>query len=169
MSDKKPLVHYEGSIKELAAGDVLDIASGGVSQSAMTTYTPSLTNLTLGTGGTIVGRYLMLSKKVCFVEIMIVLGSSGFSVGNAAYFDLPFNKRDTTGNQGFGSGTLRDVSSGQNHACMFLYYGSSNKNVFIGVPTVSGTTIQILGTSSSTPFTWAAGDIIFLSGTYEIG
>lgn len=129
---------------------------------AWTAYTPALTNITLGSGGTVTGRYLQLGKFVAFGG-KITLGTS-FSMGDAK-IALPVAAADTT--------TICAVLSaedvGSNVYPLYVDMGLSTTTTAIRIGCMNAsTTYASFGPLSSTiPFTWVAGDIIYFSGHYE--
>jgi len=137
-----------------AIGENLDTIGGG-----FVAYTPTLTNLTLGTAGTVTGR-AMETEKFVFVDIVAILGTSGFSVGNNPEFSLPSGVS-------FGSSYTTNISTvgwalavDQVANTRFQGYArvQTSTTVAMGVMSVSGTNVQTAGVTSTTPFTWGAAD-----------
>ena len=113
------------------------------------TWTPTLTNLTQG-NGTIISKYLVVGKTVHF-RFHFTLGSTS-SVGAAAvYFSLPV------------SATAEGAA-----AAVFNDAGTSNRSAG---GRITATTCQLVHStgwvSTTAPFTWASGDEILVTGTYE--
>lgn len=135
---------------------------------AWTSYTPALTNLTLGTGGTVNGYYVEAGKFV-WVDIVAVLGSSGFSVSNNPEFGLPnsttFAAHYTTNVSTVGSAIVVDQVS------LARYQGyarvQSSSTVAVGLANVSGSYVATSGVTSTVPFTWGAADEFRLHFWYE--
>ena len=146
-----------------AIGNNLDAVGG-----AWTSYTPALTNLTLGTGGTVNGYYVQAGKFV-WVDIVAVLGSSGFSVSNNPDFGLPnsttFASHYTTNVSTVGSALAVD------QVALTRYQGyarvQSSSSVAVAVANVSGTYATTSGVNSTVPFTWGAADEFHLHFWYE--
>lgn len=132
-----------------------------------TAYTPIATNLTVGTGGATVARY-MVSGGIVFVQIRSTLGTSGFSVGDVRY-SVPL-AMDTTEMNGsispIGQCTFYDASATTTHSGWMAYLDTNN--AICRRTYVSGTTVINSNTSSSAPFTWAAGDRIHCWFSYRI-
>jgi hypothetical protein len=117
---------------------------------AWTTYTPTTTGLTLG-NGTVTAAYTQSGKLVQF-RIKFTLGST--SVMATPTFTLPataFATRSFT----FAAGAF-DTSASD-------HYGLSALNTTTTVFFRNGSTAL----SSTVPFTWATGDELYVSGTYE--
>jgi len=146
-----------------AIGNNLDAIGG-----AWTSYTPALTNLTLGTGGTVNGYYVQAGKFV-WVDIVAVLGSSGFSVSNNPEFGLPnsttFAAHYTTNVSTVGSAIVVD------QVALTRYQGyarvQSSSSVAVGLANVSGSYVATSGVNATTPFTWGAADEFHLHFWYE--
>ena len=122
---------------------------------AWKTYTPVATNFTVGNGSA-AGRYQRMGKA-CAFSISITFGSTS-TWANGFEVSLPFTS--VSGQEQVVSGMAYDSSLG-------VYYGL---NPLIGAG--FGTVLLFISpggfTTSTTPFTWASGDSINLSGTYEI-
>ena len=135
---------------------------------AWTSYTPSLTNLTLGTGGTVNGYYVQAGKFV-WVDIVAVLGSSGFSVSNNPEFGLPnsttFAAHYTTNVSTVGQALVVD------QVALSRYQGyvrvQSSSAVAVGLANVSGSYVATSGVTSTVPFTWGAADEFHLHFWYQ--
>lgn len=146
-----------------AIGDNLDAIGGG-----FVAYTPALTNLTLGTGGTVNGYYVQAGKFV-WVDIVAVLGSSGFSVSNNPEFGLPnsttFAAHYTTNVSTVGSALVVD------QVALARYQGytrvQSSGAVAVGLANVSGSYVATSGVNGTVPFTWGAADEFHLHFWYE--
>jgi hypothetical protein len=130
---------------------------------ALTAYTPSLigstTNPTLGTGSVRSGSYYQLGKLVV-ANAHIKFGSSGVAAGSGFYLiSLPVAPKS------IGSG-LRQVGS-------LWAYDDSGNDYEDGAVIVDGSNtrvqMMIAGTwaSNSSPWTWAANDLIGMSISYE--
>lgn len=130
-------------------------------------WTPSFTNLTIG-NGSLNCRYSQIGKTVDFTMI-ITLGSTS-SVGSNACFSLPVNNNPTTYNTnilnviGHGWGN----PAGTNCAILAAIDSTSGvNNAQLLAQNASGTYLTVVGFSSSVPGTWANGNAIFITGTYE--
>lgn len=132
---------------------------------AWTTYTPTLTNITVGTGGSAKneGRYIRLGSLVVF-EIQIVLGTSGGVVPSGPIgATLPPITQQAAARGSF-SARMRDAGT--------AIYPAMTDNTTIGrvdayAILTSGTYAVGATPSSTIPFTWAASDEVFIWGFYE--
>lgn len=123
-----------------------------------TSYSPTLTNITIG-NGTIVGSYMQVGKLVSF-RWTLTLGSTTVFTGSIAV-SIPVTALDA----GWaGAAFLFDSSTAANRMPGVLNGSTTANNVHSG-PINGGTGAGIVNATS--PFTWATGDVIKGSGTYE--
>ncbi|WP_183092899.1 hypothetical protein [Nocardioides stalactiti] len=120
---------------------------------AWTSYTPTTTNITLG-NGTLSAAYVSVGKMT-FFRIKFTLGSTSAITG-APTFTLPATATAT-----------RTINA------QLLMYDTS-ANTFKGGWAFNNTTTTVVlrddasaVLSSTAPFTWATGDEIVITGTYE--
>jgi hypothetical protein len=134
---------------------------------AWTSYTPvltaSTTNPTLGTGGSVSGRYIKLGKTV-IGQAAIVFGSSGVNAGSGTYYvSLPINKTGLN-EHALGSVVMRDASAS--------YIGNAGTLQGAGTAGLDKAQIvfggSVFAVGSTTPWTWAAADQIFFTFMYEV-
>ena len=127
--------------------------------SASIAYTPTLTNVTLGTGGTNVGSYRFVAGRV-IVDILITLGTGG-SVGTNPIATLPVT-------------SVALPSFIRRNGFVSLYDGSA-LNSFVGGALAANTTevrFQLfnpisVSITSTNPFTWTVNDVILAQIEYE--
>lgn len=126
-------------------------------------YTPTLANITLG-NGTSVGAYIQIGKTVHF-RWTFTYGSSGSAVGTAPTFTLPVAPTGMTANGGWMYGQAYDAS-GQGYPICAVYVSSST----MLLKCFNATFTYVLNDTitATVPFTWANGDIIQISGTYNV-
>ena len=141
-------------------GDVVFIPGGpggGSSLGAWTPYTPTLIGWTLG-NGTVSGTYCQIGKVVHF-QITLTVGSTT-AIGSSPTFTVPVTMKSTTAWNV--RGYFRDVSGGGTYDLAARPASTSTIGGFY-----IGTNGQHLSFNATTPFTWASGDSVNLSGTYE--
>lgn len=120
--------------------------------STWTAYTPTLSNVTLG-NGTLSCAYVQFGKTVHF-RIKLTLGSTSAITG-APTFTLPVT---AVAARAFSfAASAYDSSAGNPH------FGLDAMNTTTTVFFRQGNT----SLSSTVPFTWATGDELYVSGTYE--
>lgn len=125
------------------------------------TYTPTLTNLNVGSTGTVEGHYAQVGDVVV-VRIIAQLGGTGISVGDAR-FSLPVQSLSGTGYPMAGQVYLTDAGSRVYFATPF-HQGTDT--VRVRVPRVFGDYLDITNLSATVPFTWVAGDDIRIQAAY---
>lgn len=124
-----------------------------------TSYTPTWTgtsNPAIG-NGTIAGKYMAAGKLIHY-RIQVTMGSTTtYGTGN-------WNLTLPVAPAGLSTFATLGGASG---------YDSSASSAFMLMPIFNGGSTFILinpssaGTSATSPFTWASGDILSISGTYE--
>jgi hypothetical protein len=132
------------------------LASRTAMEAAWTSYTPTLTNVTLGTGGTLVGRYRQVGKTVDY-RIEITLGTGGAITGTAT-IGLPVATA-STGRAPLGDAYLSDASPA-------TFQMASPVRAFSNTGLLIVTTAGAL-VAAAAPWTWASGDSILISGKLE--
>jgi hypothetical protein len=159
--DSDPFKQGASAIRTL--GSAID-TSVGTGLLAWTSYTPTLTNITLGTGGTSDFHYAKLGKTV-IVRGIITFGTgggTGFTGSNTV--TLP-----VTANADYGVG----VPLG---GCVFTNNSTYYTGTVLSISTTgmrllatntAGTLAVISETSSTSPLTWASGHKALLNITYE--
>lgn len=122
------------------------------------TFTPTLTNVTLGTGGTAVGAYRQKGKEV-FFSILITLGTGG-SLTGAPGISIP-----TATKIAAASGKSYQFTGLANHQG-----GSALAVIGVQLTTVTMVSFTVAGAflSGTVPFTWQSGDTYSVNGTYEV-
>lgn len=149
----------QAAIEEVAA------EAGGSLPGAWTPYTPALTasvtNPTLGSGSSAVGRYTQIGNLVV-VHIDISFGTSGVGAGSGYYIvSVPVTGYDD--GVGFSAvapcGFLQDISTGARRL-VSAFWDNTNRNRF-------GLTTETGNVTNASPWTWAASDQLKLSLFYE--
>jgi hypothetical protein len=169
-------IEVDASVTAVTNADITDLrAEAQIRDEALPsavaftpTLTASVTDPTLGTGGTITGRYIKLGKLVmCWVEINF--GTSGTNAGSGTYrVSLPVAASSAMAvaeqlykGDVVGSGGCRDDSTATGSRQLAVQMNTVN-NVIL---TIADGTNSIV--TSAIPFAWAASDTIYLSAVYE--
>lgn len=159
-AERDALTAYDGLVVYREDTDAYEGHANGGWQSmvagAWTTYVPTLSGWTLG-NGSMVARYTQVGKTVHW-EVQIVWGSTT-TADTTLKLGLPVAA--PIGRLPVGMASITDVST-------------SSRPFYFGVVCVnSGTDVIILLNVNNAlvtqvdPMTWAAGDILSVSGTYE--
>lgn len=141
------------------------------SGTAYTSFTPTWTNLAVGTGGSAhnTGYYQQLGKHV-HIHGRMVLGTSGQSVSTNPYFVLPVSISTSTYSGGSTYspfiGMNRYVAGGAGFFGPIIYNVGLAANAAQPTYFVQSTT-QIAGMTSSSPAVWQAGDSMTYDISYE--
>jgi hypothetical protein len=129
-------------------------------QAAWTSYTPTLTNVTLG-NGTLAGAYLQIGKTIHY-RALLTFGSTTV-VSGSIQFALPVaaNANQTGGNYPLGISTMKGTSSTVYGWARML---ASNTGIAPVYNTAATTSSDCTATA---PYTWASTNFIFVQGVYE--
>lgn len=132
---------------------------------AWTSYTPTFTNVTVG-NGTLVAKYQQIGKTVR-ARISLVFGSTT-AVSGDIQFTLPVTAASYAGTANvtqIGVGQMYDVSA------VRVYQGTVSMNTttaaVLRAQAADLSFLYFFLCSSTVPFTWATGDEIGLTFTYE--
>ena len=121
-------------------------------------YTPTVANLTLGTGGTVTGRYTLIGKTAHFTAV--VTFGTGVTTTGGVIVSLPLN---AAGGQRSLNGWIRPAGSSVYPLSPWSASGFTNVTLTYLNITTGGMTNLVV----NTPATWAAGGLIYVTGTYE--
>lgn len=151
---------FDGLVSYISSTDTLEIYDGTNWQvmgttGAWTSYTPTLTNLTLGNGS--LSFAYQTNGKMVNVRGRFTLGSTS-AVSGSATFSLP------TTPTGFAYGMAFIVAGGANYVGQSTVSGT---NVVVTAINAAGTYATRVSTSSTVPGTFTTADQINFSLTYE--
>jgi hypothetical protein len=133
-----------------------------VSPGAWTSYTPTITGLTLG-NGSMSAKYALVGKTL-FFSVVFALGSTS-AVGTSPTFGFPSGISPSTGNNGpLGIGASNSIGGTRYSFWLFL----SDDVIVPRVLNASGTYVTHGSITATVPFTWATGNSMLLSGRTEI-
>lgn len=127
------------------------------------TYSPTLTNITIG-NGTVIARYVQVGKLI-MARVSIVLGSTS-AMGSTPQISLP-----VTAHAGYLAGAESYGNVQLLHTASFVAPGLSlvvdTNNVQAFAVIASGTYAEYQQITSLIPFTWGAGDALYFYLVYE--
>lgn len=128
---------------------------------AWSVWVPTTTNITVGAGGVIIAKYQKVGKRVDY-RFKFTLGT-GSSISATPQFTLPAapNADYVASKDPLGRGYLADSGVADYECAVRLVSGSTVDIVGQGT---NGVHINI---GAGTPFTFATGDSVSVSGTYE--
>jgi len=142
-----------------SAASILTAAQLNNIGGAWTSFTPSWTNITLGSA-TNLGRHEQIGR-LCVFEAHLTL--SGSTVTGAISLALPFTAARVYA--GTYQVTLRDASFGD-----YMGYGKQASTTALTINCmniVTGNYAYEIATSATIPFTWGDTDILYVCGAYE--
>lgn len=148
-----------GGISYLQSAGDLYVSTHTVHMGAWKSYTPTWANLTVGNGTLNHARYTQVGKMVT-VMVQFNLGSTS-AVGSDPTCSLPVPAAFGVIS---GISILSDTGTLDYVGALLL---ASTTTVLIRALLTTGTYLSISSVSSTTPFTWTTGDIIYLQFTYE--
>lgn len=143
---------------------MLDTAAGGIG-AAWQTFTPSLSNWTIGTGGSAgtTAKYVQIGKVV-IVRLKSTLGSSGQSVSGEPTFNLPVTASANYANlDPTNICWMKSAGTGQ----MGYIRLTSTTTAKLVVMSANATYVGDGTISSTVPGNWAAGDLFTTTFLYE--
>lgn len=152
-----------GTTKKVTIQNALLLLLSASTSFSWTSYTPTMTNVTLG-NGTLAGRYRQIGKQVHF-SIKLNFGTTTVVTG-APQFLLPVQASSFYAyDHVLGMGDALDLSA----AVYYLVFATwvSPTKVALREIIASGTYATHDNPSSGAPFTWANGDIVSIDGVYE--
>lgn len=131
---------------------------------AWQTWTPTLTNMTLGSG-TVTAKYIQIGKTVHF-RFVFVLGA-GSAMGSIPQFSLPVTAATHAGSlDSIVLGVANAWDSGTNNFdCVTVLHTTTT--VIIRVFGSAGSYVNQANITSLIPMTWTTGDELIATGTYE--
>jgi hypothetical protein len=132
-----------------ADGDLVD--SGIPTPGAWLTWTPTWTNVTVGSG-TVTARYSKVGKRAKG-ELLFILGA-----GSAISGDIIFTLPVTAKTQVVIEGLFYDSSASARYPAMGRISGA---NADLKALNAAGTYLAAVSASATIPFTWASGDSIW--------
>lgn len=144
----------------------IPVSAIATSSGAWGSWTPTWTNLSVGTSPTTDYKYIQIGKTVHY-RIQLKMGTSP-SVTNNPIFTLPVppNVSVTTYLIPIGTAAFSVGTGGSVYLGYVLINEPTNSNVILYA--LHTTDPVSAGSMSSTlPFTWTAGSIIVITGTYE--
>lgn len=149
------------------SGDLLILGRAAVSaaEHEWIAWTPTLVNLNIGSTGTQVARYTQIGNTVTYLY-QATLGGAGISVG-AVGVSLPVTPAaHYLVNVSFIGNTVY-LEAGVAHYVGMARIGGSINTAALRNIGAGGAFTSTAALSSTTPFTWGAGDVMEVTGTYE--
>ena len=124
------------------------------------TWTPTINNLSIG-NGTISARYQQISKTVMF-SIKVTFGSTTTISGSPNIVMTP----GSSVSDAVFSVNILDAGTARYAAQGIMQAGGTN--LFLDLIDTTSSRALLTSFSSTSPFTWATGDLFTVSGSYEV-
>lgn len=158
----------EGMVTFQASNDHLTVYNGTdwiPYDTSWTTYTPTINNVTLGSGSTTSAAYAQIGKTVV-VQFYFALGATT-TINGDINFSLPINQASSNRSGQVGTCVILDSSAGTRYPGTVLLSGTPG-NAFIRVGNAAGTYLTQVACSSSVPIAvWAISDSIAATIVYQ--
>lgn len=132
-----------------------------------TSYTPALTNITIG-NGTLTSYYKQIGKSVHYYG-KFVMGSTS-AMGTAPRIAVPItvSSNFTVASNSYSAGSCYLEDSGVSGYLAWPNFSSSSSTTFtIATLAASGSFVQTSSISSTSPFTWTSTDYLTWNIMYE--
>jgi hypothetical protein len=149
----------DGAVAIEALGDAID-ASANKTWQAWTTFTPSFSGITLGTGAIHNSSYVLVGKTL-HIRVNLTLGTGG-SMGAGPFMTLPAS----LSSKGITSANMWMVDAGAQ-----FYTGvalASTTLIVFYVNNATGTYGIVNGLGPSVPFAWGVNDNLNFTMSFEV-
>ena len=158
----------EGMLTYQSSNDHLTVYTGAdwiPFDTTWNTYTPTINNVTLGSGYTLSAAYAVIGKTV-IIQFYFALGATSAITGDIN-FSLPINQASSNRSGSVGTCVVLDSSAGTRYPGTVLLSGTPG-NAFIRVGNAAGTYLTQVACSSSVPIAvWAVNDSISATIVYQ--
>jgi hypothetical protein len=158
----------EGMLTYQSSNDHLTVYTGAdwiPFDTTWNTYTPTINNVTLGSGSTISAAYATIGKTVV-LQFYFALGSTT-TINGDINFSLPINQASSNRSGQVGTCVVLDASPATRYPGTVLLSGTPG-NAFIRVGNAAGTYLTQVACSSSVPIAvWAISDSISATIVYQ--
>lgn len=145
------------------------ITTTKMAATAWTTYTPTWTastNPAIGNGTiTDTGAYVQIGKTVHF-RLKITMGSTTTFGSGGFYVGLPVAHNHGVESQ-IGRVHLLDSSANSRYTAVAYTHSGSSSSLFLSYINAAASQNTLSGITATAPFTWAASDVLSVTGTYE--
>lgn len=131
---------------------------------AWPTWTPTLTNLTLG-NGTVISKYMKVGRLVTW-RFRFTLGTTS-AVGTSPQWTLPVpvaSDYSDSGQEIMGSAVFRDAGVAAYNGQVYIQNTAASR---VNVSRIGGSGSADVNVTATAPFTWGSGDMITAMGHYE--
>jgi hypothetical protein len=146
----------EGMVTYQTQADHLTVYNGSAwvtFEIAWTAWTPTLTNLTQGTGATMSAFYARIGKTVV-AQVYATMGTTP-TVGGQFSISLPVDIASSTRSTSIGTCVMRDAGGAVSYLGSVLATGSAPSVARMQTIGTAGATATLSSQTGTNPFTWA--------------
>lgn len=146
----------EGMVCYLTASDHFQVYNGSAWVTfdiAWNAWTPTLTNLTQGTGATLSAFYARIGKTIV-AQVYVTMGTSP-TVGGQFSISLPVDIANSNRSGSIGTCVMRDAGAGVSYLGSVFATSSAPSVARMQTITTSGASATLASQTASNPFTWA--------------
>jgi hypothetical protein len=146
----------EGMVCYLTASDHFQVYNGSAWVTfdiAWNAWTPTLTNLTQGTGATLSAFYARIGKTIV-AQVYVTMGTTP-TVGGQFSISLPVDIANSNRSGSIGTCVMRDAGAGVSYLGSVFATSSAPSVARMQTIGTSGTTATLSSQTASNPFTWA--------------
>jgi len=146
----------EGMVVYLTGNDHFQVYSGTAWVTfdiGWNAWTPTLTNLTQGTGATLSAFYARIGKTVV-AQCYATMGGAGLVVGGQFSISLPVDIASSNRSLALGTVQMRDAGGSVTYLGSVYALSSAPSLLRFNTINVAGTYATQLSQSAATPFTW---------------
>jgi hypothetical protein len=145
------------------SGSWITVADG----TGWTTFTPTMTGLTIGNGVYNYSKYKQIGKTV-HVSVWFTFGSTSAITGDLT-LEVPAGiERIAATAPANCFGLFRDFNAGSNSLTAVFPLSNNAAGFSLRASNASTTYLTSTALTSTIPFTWAVSDVILFSATYEV-
>jgi len=133
------------------------IPKEAIAEEAWSSWTPTTSGITIG-NGTLVAKYTKLGKTVNF-NLKFVFGSTSAITGTPV-FSPPVAAADT-------HNALQAIVEDSGTALLCAIATLVAGNIYVYAAGAATSYVSQTNMSATVPMTWAAGDVLYINGTYQ--
>lgn len=133
------------------------IPKEAIAEEAWSSWTPTTSGITIG-NGTLVAKYTKLGKTVNF-NLKFVFGSTSAITGTPV-FSPPVVAADT-------HNALQAIVEDSGTALLCAIATLVAGNIYVYAAGAATSYVSQTNMSATVPMTWAAGDVLYINGTYQ--
>lgn len=158
----------EGMVTYLTASDHFSIYNGTewvIYDIAWNAWTPTITNLTQGTGAVTQAYYARIGKTIV-AQVYVTLGTSP-TVSGGFQVSLPVDHASSNRSLAVGNVLMRDSVAARNYSGIVYLQGSAPGRAQFQALNASATYLYQVSQTATVPHTWTSGDYFSFTIMYQ--